>query len=255
MPPSSILPETSYSYFYTDQSFTTVAKTLGICRPTLRRWWLARFGEASFEERNSRTHSVLSSEEKEARRAAYRRVNQDKLSAQKREWNKKHTKSLVDAKRKLRSENREAYNAYNRLYYAKNKDKILAKRNLGTTKSKHQRWEKDYYSRHPETLMYKNAKKRAKSSGLPFSITLKDILACVPLDGCCPITQLPFERGVGKVGPQSMTLDRVIPSLGYTPANIRVISHLANTIKQNCTDPEIFRRVATYLESAMVRSI
>ena len=70
----------------------------------------------------------------------------------------------------------------------------------------------------------------------------------VPTDGRCPITREPFVRGEGKVGPRSMTLDRIIPELGYVAGNIAVISHLANTIKQNCTDPSIFRRLADYME-------
>jgi len=36
-------------------------------------------------------------------------------------------------------------------------------------------------------------------------------------------------------------------SLGYVPGNIAVISHFANTMKQNCTDSEVFRRLADYL--------
>lgn len=44
------------------------------------------------------------------------------------------------------------------------------------------------------------------------------------------------------------------PALGYVPGNIAVISHLANTIKSNCTDPEVFRRVARYLETGKLES-
>jgi hypothetical protein len=75
----------------------------------------------------------------------------------------------------------------------------------------------------------------------------------MPTDGRCPITREPFIRGEGKVGPRSMTLDRIKPGLGYVCGNIAVISHLANTIKQNCMDPEVFRRLALYLERAALR--
>jgi hypothetical protein len=107
-----------------------------------------------------------------------------------------------------------------------------------------------YYAKRPERRMAKWARERAKRHGVPFAIKAKDIRACFPKDGYCPITRLPFERGEGKCGPQSMSLDRIIPELGYVPGNIAVISHLANAIKQNCTDPEIFRRIADYLEEA-----
>jgi len=107
-----------------------------------------------------------------------------------------------------------------------------------------------YYSKHPERVMVKGARGRAKEHGVPFGITAKYIKSCFPKDGCCPITRQPFERGSGKCGPQSMSLDRIIPDLGYISGNIAVISHLANTIKQNCTEPEVFRRIADYIEAA-----
>lgn len=107
-----------------------------------------------------------------------------------------------------------------------------------------------YYLKHPERRMAKWARERAKKYGVPFTIRVKNIRACFPRDGCCPITRLPFEHGGGKCGPQSMSLDRILPELGYVPGNIAVISHLANAIKQGCTDPEVFRRIADYLESA-----
>jgi hypothetical protein len=48
-----------------------------------------------------------------------------------------------------------------------------------------------------------------------------------------------------------MSLDRIDPVLGYVQGNIAVISHLANTLKNNCTDPQVFRRIAEYLETAL----
>jgi hypothetical protein len=50
-----------------------------------------------------------------------------------------------------------------------------------------------------------------------------------------------------------MSLDRIKPELGYVLGNIAIISHLANTIKQNCTDPEVFRRLADYVEQGLDR--
>lgn len=44
------------------------------------------------------------------------------------------------------------------------------------------------------------------------------------------------------------TIDRVIPKLGYVPGNIIVISHQANSIKSNETNPANIRRVAEWLE-------
>lgn len=49
------------------------------------------------------------------------------------------------------------------------------------------------------------------------------------------------------VGPDSPTLDRIVPEKGYVLGNIAVISHKANAIKQNATAEEILR-VAIWLK-------
>lgn len=102
----------------------------------------------------------------------------------------------------------------------------------------------------PPKWMIKSAKARAKAKGLLFGITKSDLEACIPSDGCCPVTGGPLRVGEGVVTSDSMSLDRINPELGYVPGNIAVISHLANTIKQNCTDPDAFRRIADYIEAA-----
>ena len=45
------------------------------------------------------------------------------------------------------------------------------------------------------------------------------------------------------------TIDRIIPSLGYTQGNIKWVSWLANRIKNDCTDPEVFIKVAEYVRN------
>jgi hypothetical protein len=145
---------------------------------------------------------------------------------------------------------RQSRRAYNTKYYADHSDKFRAdakqyrKEHLEQVRNK----EREYYIANPEILLLKCAKQRARKENLPWGITAEDIRKVIPLDGCCPITLVPFKRGVRKVGPTSMTLDRIIPALGYVPGNIAVISHLANTIKQDCTDPEVFIRLANYLK-------
>jgi hypothetical protein len=106
----------------------------------------------------------------------------------------------------------------------------------------------ELYANHPEKIMIKGARDRAKKQGVPCEVTAKYVRSCFPEDGHCPITGQPFKHGDGKCGPQSMSLDRIIPEVGYVQGNITVISHLVNTIKQDCTDPEVFRRIADYLE-------
>jgi hypothetical protein len=99
----------------------------------------------------------------------------------------------------------------------------------------------------PAWLLFKSAQGRAKKHGLPFNLTLEAVQALVPSDQRCPITGALFERSGGKVGPRSPSLDRVVPELGYVLGNVKVISYLANTMKQDCTDPDVLRRLAAYV--------
>ena len=66
---------------------------------------------------------------------------------------------------------------------------------------------------------------------------------------CCPVLGIKLERNRDKCGPGpgSPTLDRIVPSLGYVPGNVVVISHKANSIKSNATAAEI-RAVADWLD-------
>lgn len=85
--------------------------------------------------------------------------------------------------------------------------------------------------------MWTNARKRALERGIPFAITKEDII--VP--EFCPYLGLKLERAVGKGAPQpnSPSLDRIVPELGYVPGNIRVISNQANTMKGAATREEL----------------
>ena len=74
------------------------------------------------------------------------------------------------------------------------------------------------------------AKQRAKQQGVPFGITEKDI----PIPHKCPALGVVLKQGKSRRKlPQSPTLDRINPSLGYVPGNVIVISSMANAIKSN----------------------
>jgi hypothetical protein len=75
--------------------------------------------------------------------------------------------------------------------------------------------------------------------------------SCVSQVYQCPILQLPFEYRTGDKhgpGPLSPSIDRAVPELGYTQGNVSIISYKANTIKNNCTNPAVFRRLADWIE-------
>tara|TARA_S200002703_G_scaffold114343_1_gene99817 strand:+ start:36 stop:614 length:579 start_codon:yes stop_codon:yes gene_type:complete len=87
-------------------------------------------------------------------------------------------------------------------------------------------------------LLHMYAKKRAKAKCRDFTITVEDI---EKVDAAiCPILEIPMKRykqqyegGAGYQMPDSKTLDRIDPSKGYTPDNIRVISWAANKMLGN----------------------
>lgn len=89
-----------------------------------------------------------------------------------------------------------------------------------------------------------NLRRRAKTSGIPFNLTIDDMV--VPQ--MCPVLGIPMRHGGGKVWHNSPTVDRIDPKGGYVKGNIRVISHRANAIKSDATSAEI-RRVLKYVEA------
>lgn len=91
--------------------------------------------------------------------------------------------------------------------------------------------------------MLQNAKARAVAAGVPFTLTPKDIV--VPTH--CPILGLPLFQALGKKGggPNSPSLDRIRPELGYVPGNIIVISNRANRLKSDASIQEL-RKIASF---------
>jgi hypothetical protein len=93
----------------------------------------------------------------------------------------------------------------------------------------------------PAVRMHKDAKARAKKRAIPFNIEVSDIN--VPL--CCPLLGVLFTHGPTKKkrspSPFAPSLDRIRPELGYVKGNVRVISHLANTMKNAATPEQLYR--------------
>lgn len=93
--------------------------------------------------------------------------------------------------------------------------------------------------KHYKRRMLYLARVRAEKKGLPFSITEADIL----FPAICPVLGLTLDYSLGsKAGlpkPNSPSLDRRVPQLGYVPGNIAVISYRANSIKNDATPGEL----------------
>lgn len=83
----------------------------------------------------------------------------------------------------------------------------------------------------PRWSMYNNAKFRAKKNGVVFNISIDDI----NVPERCPIFDTYLRKGNDTTEPNSPSLDRKNPNIGYTKDNIWVISHKANRLKNNAT--------------------
>lgn len=126
--------------------------------------------------------------------------------------------------------------AYQRAYREKHKEKIAmqARRLRIKNAGRSAEYTKRCRENNPAKAILAAAKARAKKYGIPFSITVADIV----IPDKCPILGIAFgpntRRGVGSHW-DSMSLDRTIPKIGYISGNVEVMSRLANTMKSNAT--------------------
>lgn len=92
-------------------------------------------------------------------------------------------------------------------------------------------------SRKTEGFLLYQAKYRARKNKLPCNIDITDIQ--IPIT--CPLLGITLFCGKGEGGfvPNSPTLDKIIPKLGYVKGNTRVISHRANQLKHDASLEEM----------------
>lgn len=87
----------------------------------------------------------------------------------------------------------------------------------------------------PRIEMRRGARRRSTKKKIPFNITIDDI----EIPEICPILGIPLFVADGIISPNSPTLDRIIPELGYTKSNIQVISNRANLMKSDSSFDEL----------------
>lgn len=94
---------------------------------------------------------------------------------------------------------------------------------------------KDYAIRNKESVVLSHARIRARKFGWEFNLTLEDIV----IPDVCPILGIPFDYHTTKRIGNSISLDRIDNTKGYTKDNVRVISYKANHMKANATLEEL----------------
>lgn len=87
-----------------------------------------------------------------------------------------------------------------------------------------------------EYLLLSGAKKRAKRSGLPCSLTVHD-MPSIPQR--CPVLGIPIVSSPRRMSDSSPSLDRIKPALGYVRGNVRVVSWRANRLRCDGTAAEL----------------
>lgn len=102
----------------------------------------------------------------------------------------------------------------------------------------HRVYQRKYKRSHREQTALVRARRRAVKSGIVFNLTTADL---PPVPDYCPALGVPFQRGDGRPVPESLTLDRINPALGYVPGNVMWLSHRANAMKQDATIEELHR--------------
>ena len=79
-------------------------------------------------------------------------------------------------------------------------------------------------------------KHRAAKAGIPFNLEREDII--IPTH--CPILGIELKWNQGKgYHPDSPSVDKINPKLGYVKGNVRVISARANLLKNDATVEEL----------------
>lgn len=85
------------------------------------------------------------------------------------------------------------------------------------------------------SYMLSRAKRRAAEKGVDFDLDTSDII----LPTHCPILGIELERGTKDNYEKTYSLDRIDNSLGYVKGNVRVISQLANSMKNSATPEQL----------------
>lgn len=122
---------------------------------------------------------------------------------------------------------------YVKKYYKEHRAQEIARatKSQNRDRTKTNQYKRELTRKNPIGYMIQRIRSRAKLNNIPFDLTKEDIV----IPSVCPVLGIPLQVSDGKAGPNSISLDRINPELGYIRGNIVVISHKANTIKSDAT--------------------
>ena len=158
----------------------------------------------------------------------WREANPERVAEIGRAYRARNCEAVNARKRRWEQQNEEHFRAHRAEYYRKYYEANGAKKREAAKKARID---------DPAKHLLHGARVRAKKGGYPCTISLAD----VAIPDVCPVLGIPLRRNVGRIGPSdnSPTLDKIVPSLGYVPGNVAVISHRANSIKRDASIEEV----------------
>lgn len=150
------------------------------------------------------------------------------------DWHRKHRENLSP-------ERKESRRARALARYHERRDQDLPKMRA---------YSKQRYASDRRLSLYDGAKRRASLDGIPFTITIEDIV----IPQRCPVLGILLVTGASANHPALPSLDKFIPALGYVPGNINVISLRANSLKKNATIEEVAHLLA-WMQAHVAKSL
>ena len=105
----------------------------------------------------------------------------------------------------------------------------------------------------PAEYLYQGTMTRARNARLPHSLTRDDVDEILS-PWTCEYCQRPVGSFTGKGRPNSATLDRLVPSLGYTRSNTVLACHRCNCEKSEHT-PQSLRAWAHKIELLTIQRL
>lgn len=97
-------------------------------------------------------------------------------------------------------------------------------------KCENKRRQKNYH-KNPLTRLMMNTKTRARNYGIEFNLEYKDL----SIPKYCPILKVKLIKTDKSFEPFAPSIDRIDSSKGYIKGNVKIISFLANRMKNNAT--------------------
>ena len=167
----------------------------------------------------------------------YKEENKEKINEQRKKYREENKEKL----KKYREENKEKAKEYSKKYREGNKEKIKEdkKKYREENKEKLREYNKKYNEENKERYMASTTKHRAKKKNIPYDIDEDYLKSIWPEDNKCPALGLEFSKPSEGLKSTSLSLDRLVPELGYVKGNVAIVSMLANQIMSNATPDQV----------------